>query len=156
MMATEGICAQAFFLFRRQQIRRPSPSLFFFVSLQPTTQAMRPIVPCPANLKMPQVMPRKLTQSDVIKKLMSAPDDEIVTFVFRSVGVFPPIVSSRILMKIRAPKSMLMKISPVFEAMFSANWDTNSVEMKDDVKFNQFDKFQLFLEVLLGSTSLSR
>ena len=105
---------------------------------------------------MSQVMPQKLTQSDVIKKLMSAPDNEIVTFVFRSVGVFPPIVSSRILMKIRAPKSMLMKISPVFEAMFSANWDTNSVEMKDDVKFNQFDTFQLFLEVLFGLTSLSR
>ena len=118
---------------------------------------MRPIVRCPAIIKTAKVMPQTVTQADVIKKLMSASEDEIVSFVFRPVvqSIFLPdhLLRGR---TIRVLKSMLTKFSPVFEAMFSADWDRNSVEMEDDVQFDQFEKFKLFLEVLLELTSLSR
>ena len=92
---------------------------------------------------------------------MSATDDAIVTFIFPSVLCQPYDKSGDHLYamkpkKIRVPKSMLMKVSPVFEAMFSVNWDSDTVVMEDDVEFNQFEKFQLFLEVLLDLTLLSR
>ena len=94
---------------------------------------------------------------EVIKKLMNASEDEIVTFIFQieenqrdqnsgNCEIAPK--------SIRVLKSMLMNCSPVFEAMFSANWDTNAINMKDDVYFNQYF-FQVFLEVLLDLRPLT-
>ena len=102
-----------------------------------------------------------MSKEDVIKKLMSASEDEIVTFIFPSVLYQPENKNGQMHSEmrpktIRALKSMLADSSPVFEAMFSANWDTNAIKIEDDVEFNQFETFQLFLEVLLDLSSLSR
>ena len=49
--------------------------------------------------------------------------------------------------KIKGYKSLLSQMSPVFETMFSENWNDSVVIMDDPVDFDQFEAFRLFLAV---------
>ena len=102
-----------------------------------------------------------ISQVDVIKKLMCASEKEIVTFNFASVLCQPDKNNGQLYPEmrpktIRALKSLLAGSSPVFATMFSAKWDTNVIKMEDDVKFDQYKMFLLFLEVFLHLSPLSR
>lgn len=52
--------------------------------------------------------------------------------------------------KIIGYKSFLSKMSPVFEKMFSENWNQSEFVMDDQVDFNQLEVFQLFMELVCG------
>lgn len=59
--------------------------------------------------------------------------------------------------KLRASKSFLSKISPVFEKMFSDTWNKEStIELSDDVTFNQYTIFHYFLIIIYEICEVNR
>lgn len=70
-------------------------------------------------------------------------DDTIVRFVFENE-----------LYKIKAYKSLLSEISPVFKDIFNDCQGKFEFKMNDSVAFDQFEIFKLFLEIIYGLTDV--
>lgn len=58
---------------------------------------------------------------------------------------------------IKCSRLILCEISPVFQVMFSATWFQNksSVELNDAVTFDQYETFNLFVEIVSGKLQIS-
>lgn len=67
-----------------------------------------------------------------------------------------PLVESGVtqIRKLKGYKSLLSKVSPVFNTMFNDYWDKSEFEMNDPVDFDQFEIFHLFLEIIYGLTGV--
>lgn len=77
-------------------------------------------------------------------ELMSVPKGDIVKFRFKGQKG----------KEVRCLKSFLTLCSPVFTTQFNDTWDKNAVELDDPVKFDQYERFKLFIEVLIKVKSL--
>ena len=123
--------------------------------------AIRCFVSVPANpsiSRMSQARNRSTDHREFIKKLMLAPENEIVIFVFasdhRSGDMAEETSGCSDNKVIRALKSQL--VSPVFERMFRADQNPNTIVMDDEVTFDQYEVFKLFISILHNLSSVSR
>ena len=55
---------------------------------------------------------------------------------------------------IRALKSKLIEVSPVFKTMFSEAWDKNRIEMNDHINFDGYYYFKHFSRVLFNISGI--
>lgn len=72
-------------------------------------------------------------------ELMSAAKGEIVKFTFKH-------HEGKV---VRCLKSFLVDRSPVFAAQFNETWDKNKVELDDPMMVDEYERFKLFIEVLI-------
>ena len=99
-----------------------------------------------------------MDQREFIKKLMLAPENEIVIFVFTSDHESMAAETSDNCNDnkvIRALKSQLVDASPVFERMFRDR-NLNMISMSDEVSFDQYEVFKMFISILHNLSSVSR
>lgn len=79
------------------------------------------------------------------KLITSAPDSDIVKFTFKK-------QQGKV---VRCLKSVLIKKSPVFAAMFNETWNGDTVELDDQVTFIENEVFVVFIWFLIGSNNLN-
>ena len=76
---------------------------------------------------------------DYGRSLSRAPDSDIVKFTFKS-------SEGKV---VRVLKSTLCSQSPVFNVQFSETWDTDVIQLDDQVNFDQPHTFALFIDCLV-------
>ena len=84
------------------------------------------------------------SENDYGFRMSRAPESDIVKFTLKS-------SEGKV---VRALKSALSSRSAVFKVQFSKTWDTDTIELDEEVNFDQLEIFGLFIDCLVGWQTL--